>query len=476
MARHNVDIAAILGGQLAQVSDSDTDGQMRSISTDQIVNNELNFYPRPNAEDLTALVESIQANGLLEPPTVVASEGTPYYRLISGHSRMAAIRHLHSQHPADGRWAVVLCRVLPGMTKDQELTAVIEANRQRVKTPAILAAEAERLTETYIRRREAGEDLPGRIRDRVAEAMQVSKTKLANLSAIKNGIKVPGILRSWEQGDIPEAAALGIARLEMEAQYRLLDWVIDKGRSYTISEVRMFGTIWRMCKHDCPDHGGLCPNAELMYRTHYRHGEWQWCAGCCRMCLKRDTCAQSCCKPAAPAVDAAPAEIPKNPAVKDPRLVGICETMCSRVKTLREQTGLSKQEFAVSIGAYAATYSAWEHNSMPGSDRVPLLALCLGTTTDYLYGLTDDPSPSPAPPQWQPLDEQHWPKPGQLVAIAWDNPLGGAYYETARCVGGYHDVYPFADTDTGCELDEPSHEEYGSGYQWMPLPEKEDEI
>ena len=30
-----------------------------------------------------------------------------------------------------------------------------------------------------------------------------------------------------------------------------------------------------------------------------------------------------------------------------------------------------------------------------------------------------------------------------LVAISWDNPLGGTYYETARCVGGYYDIYPF---------------------------------
>ena len=67
-----------------------------------------------------------------------------------------------------------------------------------------------------------------------------------------------------------------------------------------------------------------------------------------------------------------------------------------------------------------------------------------------------------------------WTRPadGQLVAIAWDNPLGGTYYETARCVGGYYDTYPFVDTDMGCELDEPSHVDYEAGYWWMPLPEK----
>ena len=126
------------------------------------------------------------------------------------------------------------------MTEEQELCAVIEANRQRVKSPALLAEEAERLTKIYIKRREAGEELPGRIRDRVAEAMQVKKTKLANLSAIKNGIKVPGIIARWEKGELPEAAALEIARMDDETQYRLLDWMIDNHRSYAIKDVQEY--------------------------------------------------------------------------------------------------------------------------------------------------------------------------------------------------------------------------------------------
>ena len=112
--------------------------------------------------------------------------------------------------------------------------------------------------------------------------------------------------------------------------------------------------------------------------------------------------------------------------------------------------------------------------SLPGSGRLPKLAVTLGVSIDYLYGLTDDPSPRPAPAQWQPLDEAHWPADQQLVVIAWDNPLGGVFYETARCVGGYYDTYPFVDTDAGWNLEEPSHGEYDSNYRWMPLPEKEE--
>ena len=452
------------------VSDSDTVAEVRKIPLDQIDTNPLNFYPAIDAAAMVELMDSIQANGLLEPLAVLADGSR--YRLVSGHNRLTALRRLRDRL-GDGFPADVLCRVLPPMTRDQEVSAVIEANRQRRKSDAILAKEAERLTESYIKRREAGEDLPGRIRDHVAEALQVSRTKLANLRVIKNGIKVPGILRHWEQGDIPEAAALEIARMDDEAQYRLLDWMIEKGRSYTINEVRMFGRIWCGCLHDCPDHGGLCPNAETIYRYHFRGGCWD-CPGCCQSCLKRDTCPQSCYKPAKSlGIEPPPAKVPENPGAKDPRLETVVETFCRRTRELRAQTGLPKKDFAESIGEYAGTYSAWENASLPGSYSVPKLALCLGTTTDYLYGLTDDPTPRGGP-AWQPLDRDHWPRERQLVLISNETALGERTYVAAWCVGGPDDIYPFEEAESGTELDEPSHGESG-GFWWLPLMEREDE-
>lgn len=158
MAKREVDIAAMLGGQLAKVSESDT--PVRMIPLADIHSNPRNFYPR--VENLEELEASIQANGLLEPLTVVPDDAGGY-RLISGHNRFAALRRIQN---AD-QWNEVPCLVLPPMDEHVELAAIIEANRQRVKTPALLAEEAEKLTQAYMARKRAGEDLPGRIRDRV---------------------------------------------------------------------------------------------------------------------------------------------------------------------------------------------------------------------------------------------------------------------------------------------------------------------
>lgn len=103
--------------------------------------------------------------------------------------------------------------------------------------------------------------------------------------------------------------------------------------------------------------------------------------------------------------------------------------------------------------------------------------MTLGVSIDYLFGLTDDPSPRPAPVQsgqWQLLDKDHWPADQQTVILCWDNGLGENCYATARCVGGYYDTYPFEDTNVGCYLNEPANGDYSIGYWWMPLPEKED--
>lgn len=400
MAGKNFDISKFAAGIKPVRSESDT---MMEIPVDNIRDNPRNFYPTPDPQALRALMDSIRANGLLEPPTVVpAGDGT--YRLISGHSRMAAIKALRETETPD-QWATVLCRVLPSMSEGQEEAAVIEANRQRVKSPALLADEVERLTKAYIKRREAGEDLPGRIRDRVAETLRINATKAANVTAIKNGLKVPGIVERWKHNEIPEAAALMIARMDIDEQYRLLDWMIDKGRSYTINEVRKFDICYHSA-NKCYKTGKPCENIERIYDHDLHHGEWSG-AGCCKNCLKKDTCPAAC-----KYVERAPAPEPEmppmNPAVKDPRLDWRTMTpqFCGRVKELRKKTGLGKKEFAQSIGEYPATYSAWENNSMPGCDRVPKLALCFGVTTDYLFGLTDDLTPPTLPE-------------GQLMIAGW---------------------------------------------------------
>lgn len=454
MEKRKFNVMDVLGEQLAGVSDT-----MMEIPVDDIRDNPRNFYPTPDPQTLRALMDSIRANGLLEPPTVIpAGDGT--YRLISGHSRMAAIKALRETETPD-QWATVLCRVLPPMSEGQEQAAVIEANRQRVKSNALLAEEAARLTEAYIKRREAGEPLPGRIRDYVAEALQVKATKVANLSAIKNGLKVPGIVESWKCNEIPEAAALQIARMDLDEQYRLLDWMIDKNRPYSINEVRKFSTCYTMACRSCEHTGRMCENAERMYDHDYRYGAWLG-SNCCMMCLKKDTCPAAC-----KYVEKKPVEQPEapavNPAAKDPRLdyKVMVPTFCQRVKELRIQTGMTRKEFAQSIDEFPGTYSACENNSMCGSEKIAKLALCFGVSTDYLYGLTDELTPPTLPE-------------GQLMIAGWmpgsTNPAEPGEFAAYVDLGGGKLLKRFFDWDGQHWMMPGGIEAQAPVAWWMRLP------
>lgn len=465
------DIAKLLGEQLRDVPNLGTEGELRELPVEDVHPNPGNFYPPIDANAMEDLQESIQANGVLEPLLVVRDGDG--YRLISGHNRLQAVRHLHLCGPDAQRWATVPCRILPPMDKLREQTAIIEANRQRKKTPQVLQQEAEELTRLYTERKKAGEELPGRVRDRVAEALQISAARASRLAAINTGLKIPGFQRMWRDGDINESVAYEISKLDLDQQYRLLDYHIKGAHSLNLSTLRRFGTIYhKLCKGACPVTGGSCEIADDMYDDQFWGGEWH-CAGCCACCNERDTCATVCehfepeeTEPEAPE---------RNPAVDDPRLKW--ETMrdafSSRVKALREATGLSRKEFAESIGWYPGTYSACENGSLPGSERIPRLALALQCTTDYLYGLTDDPgvrvppAQEPPAPAWQELDE-HWPDYGTALLLCRENRLGGYEYQPAVCVDCESNATPFVSPG-----DDTHIEDWDSYRWWLPFRPKD---
>lgn len=473
-------------------------GMTREIPVGDILDNPRNFYPRPDNNALGALMESIQANGLLEPPTVVP-DADGKYRLISGHSRMAALRLLaaNQDEAVAKQFSTVLCRVLPAMTEEQEVCAVIEANRQRVKSNALLAQEAENLKESYIRRKKAGEAFPVGLRDWIAKEMQINATKVGNLQVIKKGLKVPGIIARWEKGELPEAAALEIARMDDETQYRLLDWMIDNHRSYTIRDVQEFiksreataqasedekyiellthmRDILEQTLQDCADRqagilalknrfrwagggsseggfNGTSKGLEL-YGDDGKRILRPWATVWDMLAAMR---LQDRPAPSSNAAEAPRKEVkPKGEACKTPLALAWHESDVEPPEGAHivfiDENGVADEDVYVG-GRLKSGYADWEE-------------VVLWT----LY--PDDPAQPEAAsePEWLPLDAEHWPEEGELVVLSYETGLGGSSYLVARCAGGADDQYPFISTDAGttvadilaCRCD-----------RWIPLAE-----
>lgn len=388
------------------VSESDTSGpdRIEYIDLDLIDGDPGNGY---SLADIEQLADNIQTVGLLQPLRLRPGTQGRYF-VSSGHRRRLALQRLVQD--GDERFRRVPCIVdrdgaSPAL---QELRLLYGNANNRAKTSADLAQEARRVEALLVQLKQEGYEFRGRTRTMVARLLQVSETRVANAQAIQRGLEDPQLIVWWQCGMMSEAAALEAARMEPKDQDALRHWLMTEGQKPSLGNVREFYTIYQKIDHDCPRAGKPCPNARAMYQHFCRGGSWEGCCGCCDMCLKRDTC-EVCCQYAErkePAAEPAEAEDKDESEEKNedvPDWQREREAFAARLRAAREATGLDKESFAAKIGAYKATYSVWENGDLPGSGRFPELARALGVTTDYLYGLTDDPhgGSAPEPPEQQ---------------------------------------------------------------------------
>lgn len=226
---------AALVPEMEAVSNSDT-LRITMIPINELRPNGGNFYDTSNFEDLA---DSIELNGLLEPLCVFRrAQGTGSYVIFSGHRRYLALHSLYEKDRT--RWAEVPCIVCPDPhDHNREMVMLIHANSTgRILSNWEKAQQARRLKEALVAMREGGAELPGRIRDLVAEEMQMSASKLARLEAIGNNLKFPGFADAWRDGKLGESVAYEISKLPMDKQMDVWDGMVSAGKSEQTLSIR----------------------------------------------------------------------------------------------------------------------------------------------------------------------------------------------------------------------------------------------
>ena len=197
------------------VSKLDTEATAISfIPRERLLQNEKNFYDTSSIDELA---DSIALNGLIEPIIVrPVRDGSGDYRIISGHRRFLAICELAKDEPE--RWARVPAIIREPASDVLEELLLIEANRAtRVMSSADTMRQAERYRELLAELKNQGVEIPGRLRDAVAEAMQISASRLARLDVIRKNLS-PEWMEAFETGSLSESAAYELARLPQEQQ------------------------------------------------------------------------------------------------------------------------------------------------------------------------------------------------------------------------------------------------------------------
>lgn len=219
---------AALVPEMEAVSNSDTP-RITMIPITELRPNGGNFYDTSNFEDLA---DSIELNGLLEPLCVFRrGQGTGSYVIFSGHRRFKALRLLYEKS-GFAKWTEVPCIVYPDPhDANRETVMLIHANSTgRILSNWEKAEQARRLKEALVAMREGGAELPGRIRDLVAEEMQMSASKLARLEAIGNNLTEVRFAKAWREGRLNESVAYELSKLPKERQKEAWDEYMRCGR------------------------------------------------------------------------------------------------------------------------------------------------------------------------------------------------------------------------------------------------------
>jgi ParB family chromosome partitioning protein len=280
-----------LFGDAAAVSKSDIDRTVKMIDIDQLQANEKNFY-KVGKKDLDDLKSSIEISGILDPPSVCKADGDKY-RIISGHRRCEAVRQLVKEGRKDLR--MVPCFIRSPQSAEMEELELIWANAtSRVLSSPELAQQAARVEELLYQLKEQGVEFPGRMRDHVAQACKISRTKLANLHAIQTNLRAP-LLDMWRKGTLNDAQALELSRLDGGLQDRLAglfprmskDDLPASAVVQRIGERAKAGAKWLPCGV-CPAGDGLtCPSARGdAFLRHDLGNYYDMCQGskCCWTC------------------------------------------------------------------------------------------------------------------------------------------------------------------------------------------------
>lgn len=487
------DVSSIFAQQVQAVSKSDTGRELKLVDIDDLIDNDANFYA-VDEDKLDELKNSIALSGIMDPPTVTRTEDGKY-RLISGHRRTAAVRALVAEGREDLRKMPVFVRN-PKSAAMEELELIMANSTARVLTSAEISQAAQRVERLLYDLKEQGVEFPGRMRDHVAEACNVSRTKLANLHTIETNL-IADFKSQWRSGVLPDATALALARCETAFQLRLRDALArtkDAPTADAIDRVRKLsesGTDWRPSfRLHCPDRK-LCPSSRD--DAVLRHDVLGGCCGnpckgetCCMNCrsgAKSESwcaCDQMCSKAKQYRTDKNADEKQKEEDAKEKKqrvYRADIQRKAARLLKAIDAAGLA-DETKLTFANYAADKTvekirAYTNGDFgddyfygtdvldPDAKHVPELCEKLKCSADYLLGLTDELTPVPksdtALGEWRTDDD--FPDGQVLLLLDVD---GRKVYDVDTVRGGKlcvyaKDLFP----DTGLQV-----------LRWLPLTEE----
>lgn len=472
---------------VAPVSNSDTQPVIKMLPVRKIFPNENNFYDTSNIDEL---VNSILMYGVLDPITVRPSGDGEGYIIISGHRRHRAVTEILDAGLAEDatKYQEIPCIIREPKDELLEELMLIQANSAtRVLTSAEISKQVERVERLLYELKEQGYEFPGRMRDNVAQACNVSASKIARLKVIRERL-IPELEKRFEDGLMPESAAYEAARLPERTQQILAQRHKKQISNWEVNNVASWvGSLNKL--KDCEYGRCQCEAFDVRIGMYIEKG-YCTCAGkCCMECSSLATCENSCtkCEERKAVVAAArnsqiekqrenserlAAERKEKQAASDQR----ASKLWQRLGAAREAVGMSAEALYSDIlqladeedleefcgyekGKIAANW--FEEPFHEDGDLLRLTAAALHCTTDYLLGISDEPTPAAeAVPTWrtgEPTED------GEYIAC-----FGGDDCKFTKIVKWRSDTKKFHFIASGADIS-------GKCNGWYPMPQDGEE-
>lgn len=201
-----------------------------SLNVRDLVPSKDNFYSVENVEELKT---SIEIFGVLQNLTVKPLDNGKY-EIISGHRRHKACAELVAEGKTEFEY--IPCGIQSEQDEIKERILLIMTNSTaRELTDWEKMKQAEELRENFelLKKRE---NLPGRVRDLVAEALNTSSTQIARLNAIENNLS-DDFKQEFEKGNIGTSAAYELSGMSEEQQKQAYSDYREKG-TVTLNDVK----------------------------------------------------------------------------------------------------------------------------------------------------------------------------------------------------------------------------------------------
>lgn len=426
-----------LASVLKDVSCSDSGReQIQYIPLNQIDEDPNNFY---ELSGIPELADNISLCRLQQPIRVRQKEDGRYI-IISGHRRRAALEML----VADGHeeWQEAPCiveqdEVSPAL---QQLRLIYANANTRKMTAAEISQQAEQVEKLLYQLKEEGYEFPGRMRDHVAEACSVSKSKLARLKVIRENLDASWV-DDWKEGRLTESQAYALAQMPAFWQSIIKErwgYSITSLYAETIAKFRKrFEDVQDLkCKHGLT----ICEHTVKMMEKNVCSDWAAPCTGCCFDCDRLQNC-KNCCSEAAgkkkelkAVAKQANLDAKREQEERDRPGAEFARMVWNRIGKARERSGCSIKDLVLARGesfynefcddpkqkkmeAGEGDYGPYSTISfgynLHASDVMHIVAVAdvLQCSVDYLLGRTDDRQshlsnvlPEPVPDQsttWQ---------------------------------------------------------------------------